>query len=29
LRNVEKITFKTIIGILSVVAGTGAIHLGK
>jgi uncharacterized membrane protein len=29
LRNVEKITFKTIIGILSVVAGTIAIHLGR
>jgi hypothetical protein len=26
---VEKITMKTIIGILSVVAGTIAIHLGK
>jgi uncharacterized membrane protein len=29
LRDVEKITTKTIIGILSVVAGTIAIHLGK
>jgi uncharacterized membrane protein len=29
LRNVEKITLKTIIGILSVVAGTAAIHLGR
>jgi uncharacterized membrane protein len=29
LRDVEKITMKTIIGILSVVAGTVAIHLGK
>jgi hypothetical protein len=29
LRDVEKITMKTIIGILSVVAGTIAIHLGK
>ncbi|MBI1997172.1 MAG: hypothetical protein HYS66_11980 [Deltaproteobacteria bacterium] len=29
LRNVEKITLKTILGILSVVAGTAAIHLGK
>jgi drug/metabolite transporter (DMT)-like permease len=29
LRNVEKITVKTIIGILSVVAGTAAIHLGR
>ena len=29
LRDVEKITIKTIIGILSVVAGTIAIHLGK
>jgi drug/metabolite transporter (DMT)-like permease len=29
LRNVERITFKTIIGILSVVAGTAAIHLGR
>ncbi len=29
LRNVEKITLKTIFGILSVVAGTAAIHLGK
>jgi len=29
LRDVEKITMKTVIGILSVVAGTAAIHLGK
>jgi uncharacterized membrane protein len=29
LRDVEKITLKTVIGILSVVAGTIAIHLGK
>ena len=29
LRNVEKITLKTVIGILSVVAGTVAIHLGR
>jgi len=29
LRDVEKITLKTVIGILSVVAGTVAIHLGK
>jgi uncharacterized membrane protein len=29
LRDVEKITMKTVIGILSVVAGTIAIHLGK
>jgi uncharacterized membrane protein len=29
LRDVEKITMKTLIGILSVVAGTIAIHLGK
>jgi len=29
LRDVEKITLKTVIGILSVVAGTAAIHLGK
>ena len=29
LRGVEKITFKTVLGILSVVAGTAAIHLGK
>lgn len=29
LRNVEKITLKTVFGILSVVAGTTAIHLGK
>jgi uncharacterized membrane protein len=29
LRDVEKITMKTVIGILSVVAGTVAIHLGK
>jgi drug/metabolite transporter (DMT)-like permease len=29
LRNVEKITLKTAIGILSVVAGTVAIHLGR
>jgi uncharacterized membrane protein len=28
LRDVEKITAKTVIGILSVVAGTIAIHLG-
>ena len=28
LRDVEKITMKTVIGILSVVAGTAAIHLG-
>lgn len=29
LRDVEKVTLKTVIGILSVVAGTVAIHLGK
>jgi DME family drug/metabolite transporter len=29
LRDVEKITMKTVIGILSVVAGTAAIHLGN
>jgi drug/metabolite transporter (DMT)-like permease len=29
LRDVEKITMKTVVGILSVVAGTVAIHLGK
>jgi len=29
LRNVEKITLKTIFGIMSVVAGTVAIHLGR
>jgi drug/metabolite transporter (DMT)-like permease len=29
LRDVEKITFKTVVGILSVVAGTVAILLGK
>ncbi len=29
LRDVEKITLKTILGILSVVAGTIAVHLGK
>jgi drug/metabolite transporter (DMT)-like permease len=29
LRNVEQITLKTIFGILSVVAGTAAIHLGR
>jgi uncharacterized membrane protein len=29
LRDVEKITFKTVVGILSVVAGTVAIHLGR
>jgi len=29
LRDVEKITIKTVMGILSVVAGTAAIHLGK
>jgi uncharacterized membrane protein len=29
LRDVEKITLKTVVGILSVVAGTIAIHLGR
>jgi uncharacterized membrane protein len=29
LRDVEKITPKTVVGILSVVAGTAAIHLGR
>jgi uncharacterized membrane protein len=29
LRDLERITAKTIIGILSVVAGTVAIHLGR
>jgi uncharacterized membrane protein len=29
LREVEKITLKTVVGILSVVAGTIAIHLGR
>jgi uncharacterized membrane protein len=29
LRDVEKITLKTVVGILSVVAGTVAIHLGR
>jgi drug/metabolite transporter, DME family len=29
LGDVEKITFKTVLGILSVVAGTAAIHLGR
>ena len=29
LHDVEKITLKTVVGILSVVAGTAAIHLGK
>jgi hypothetical protein len=29
LRNVEKITLKTVMGILSVVGGTVAIHLGR
>jgi uncharacterized membrane protein len=29
LRDVEKITLRTVIGILSVVAGTIAIHLGR
>ena len=29
LRNVERITLKTMLGIMSVVAGTAAIHLGR
>jgi uncharacterized membrane protein len=29
LRDVEKITAKTVVGILSVVAGTVAIHFGR
>jgi uncharacterized membrane protein len=29
LRDVEKVTAKTVMGILSVVAGTVAIHLGR